>query len=184
MGSAVENVHHGHGQDSGIAAADIPVQAQPQGIGRRLCNRQGHRQNGIGSQTALVGGTVQLDKQSVDVRLIHGIVTRQSLGNLGVHMQYCLADTLAQIAARIAVAQLAGFINTRGRTAGDRCPTNTAALQKNLRFHRGISAGIQDLTTFYSKNSLHNRHSFVICILYLYCTPNRKIFRDFVTESN
>ena len=112
MGAAIEDVHHGHRQNVGMAAADVPIQAHPHRRSRRFRRRERNRQNGVGAQTALVVGAVQLDEPAVDSRLIQRIHSHQCRRNHAVDVINRFSDALAQI-SRIAVPQFARLVHPR-----------------------------------------------------------------------
>ncbi len=86
VSAAVENVHHGHGQNLGRWRRRYSCTGGAQGLGRRLGAGQGSAQNGVGAQLGLVGGAVQLDQSLVDGGLIQHIHAHQALGDVGVHV--------------------------------------------------------------------------------------------------
>ena len=165
MGAAVEDVHHGHGQDLGVGAADIVVQGGAQGLGRRLGAGQGSAQNGVGAQLGLVGGAVQLDEGLVDGGLIQHIHAHQALGDVGVHVLHGGEHALAQVTALVAVAELAGLIDAGGGTGGHGGAADGAVLQVDLHLNGGIAAAVQDLAAQHVNDLndlLHDENSFRI----------------------
>ena len=143
--TAIQNVHHGHGQGLGVHAAQIAVQGQAQALGGCLGAGQGSAQNGVGAQTALVGGTVQLDEELVDVGLVQHVQADEGFGDLFVHVLHGLLDTLAQVTALVAVPQLTGLIHAGGSTGGHSGPAHGAVVQIDLYLHGRVAAGVQDL---------------------------------------
>ena len=67
MGAAVDDVHHRHRHSR--ARPQMPVERQPSLRGGRVSRSQGHGQNGVGTQSFLVRGTVQLNEPLVHSRL-------------------------------------------------------------------------------------------------------------------
>ncbi len=151
--------HHGHGQLLGVNAADIVVQGDTQGVGGGLGTGQGGAQNGVGAQTVLVGLAVQLDHGLVDGGLVQHVHADQALGDLGVHVLDSGLHALAHIAALVAVAELAGLIDTGGGAGGHSGPAHGAVFQVDLYLDGGIAAAVQNLTADYVYNFDHLLHS-------------------------
>ena len=59
--AAVEDVHHGRGQQMGVDTAQVLVQRQARRLGCGAGNGQRHAQNGVGAELGLVGRTVRGD---------------------------------------------------------------------------------------------------------------------------
>ena len=146
VSAAVEDVHHGHRQGLGVDAADIAVQGHAQALGSGLGTGQGGAQNGVGAQTALVGGAVQVDEGLVDGHLIQHVHAHQALGDLGIHVLHSSEDALAQVAALVAVPELAGLVHAGGSAGGHSGAAHGAVVQIDLHLNGGIAAGVQDLT--------------------------------------
>src|SRR5262249_45844761 len=70
MSPAIEYVHHGHGQDVRVGAAQVAVKRDLQSVGSSA--RTGHRdrENRIGSELAFVWRAVELDHSAVDQALL------------------------------------------------------------------------------------------------------------------
>src|SRR5699024_11272603 len=66
VSAAVEDVHHGHGQNLGVDTANVVVQGDAQALGSGLSAGQRSTQDGVSAQLGLVGGAVQLDEGLVD----------------------------------------------------------------------------------------------------------------------
>ena len=59
--AAVEDIHHGRGQQMGVDTAQVLVQRQARRLGCGAGNCQRHAQNGVGAELGLVGRTVRGD---------------------------------------------------------------------------------------------------------------------------
>lgn len=99
---------------------------------------------GVGAQTALVLGAVELAHLAVDVRLVQRVHAHHQIGKLGVHIGDSLDDRLAQILLA-AVAQLAGLKDACGRAGRDNGAAHGAIVQGHLALHGGVAAGVEDL---------------------------------------
>jgi hypothetical protein len=69
-------------------------------------------------QAALVPCPVQLDQQLVEPTLISGIDPAECRSDLSVHVRSGGEHSLAEIYARITVAELYGLVLTRGCAGG------------------------------------------------------------------
>ena len=146
VSAAIEDVHHGHGQHLGVDAANVVVEGAAQALSSGLGAGQGGAQDGVGAQVGLVGGAVQLDHGLIDGGLIQHVHAHQALGDLGVHVLHSVEDALAQVAALVAVPQLAGLIDAGGSAGGHSSAAHGAVFQIDLHLNGGIAAGVQDLT--------------------------------------
>ena len=144
MHAAIDDVHHRHRQGVGLDAADIAIERQVGGIGRRLGHGQRHAQDGIGAQPRLVGGAVQLDHGEVDLDLVLGIEPGQSVEYFTIHRGDRLFDALAAIALA-AVPQLDRLMRAGRGTRGNRRPADAAVFQTHIHFHGGIASGVENL---------------------------------------
>ena len=146
MRAAVEDVHHGHGQGFGVDAADIVVQAHAAGGGAGLGAGQGGAQDGVGAESGLVGGAVELDEQLVDRGLIQHVQADKRLGDLAVDVLDRLQHALAAVTALVAVAQLAGLVDAGGSAGGNGSAADGAVVQRDLDLNGGVAAGVQNLS--------------------------------------
>ena len=70
VGAAVEDVHHRHRQHVGVGAADVAVQRQLELVGGGLGHGEGHAEDGVGAEAALVVGAVGVEQGGVDAALV------------------------------------------------------------------------------------------------------------------
>src|SRR4051794_36286439 len=156
MLAAVENIHHRHRQDMAENAAKVFVEWD---IERgRGCFGDGQRctQDRIGTQTALVRGTVQLKQDLIDPDLIQSIEPLELFGDRLVDIIDRVTCSLAAVPALLAVPQLDSFVSTgRGARRHNR-PTDRAILQPDIDLHCWIASRIEDLP---SNNLRDNGHS-------------------------
>ena len=115
MHAAVEDVHHGRGQQVGVDATQVLVQRQARRLGSGAGNGQRYAQNSVGAELGLVGRTVGGNQRGVNGTLIEGIEAHDGVGTLVVDVFDGLRDALAQVAALVAVAQLASFERRRSK---------------------------------------------------------------------
>ena len=155
MGAAVEDVHHGYGEQSGIDAAQIAVERLSAGLGRGPGHGQRHRQQGVGAEGCLVGRPVQLQHLVVDLNLPAGVQALQRAGNAFVHVGHGLLHAFAQIAPGVAVPQLHGFVLTGGGPRRNGRGSGGSAFQNHRGLYRGVSPRVQNLPGLYLGNGCH-----------------------------
>jgi hypothetical protein len=101
--ATVDDVHHRHRHLHRPGTTKIAVERQAGFLGRRLGHRHRNREHGVGTETRLVVGAVEMNQRLIDERLFLGIEANDRLGNLGVHILDGLQHPLAEIASGIAV---------------------------------------------------------------------------------
>ena len=155
MHAAVEDVHHGRGQQVGVDAAQVLVQRQARRLCRSAGNGQRHAQNRVGAELGLVGRTVRSDQRNIDSALVEGVEAHDGIGALIVDVLDGLRDALAQVATLVAVAQLASF-ESAGRSARrHHRATEAAVLEHDLDLDGGVAAAVEYLTTVDVQNIAH-----------------------------
>ena len=145
VGAAVEDVHHGHGQDVGVGAADVLEQVQAGGLGGGLGGGQGDAEDGVGAELALVGGAVELDHELVETALVGGVEADDLGGDDVVDVVDGLLHSLAAVTALVAVAQLNGLEGTGGGARGDGGASGSTVLQEDLDLEGRVATGVEDL---------------------------------------
>ena len=138
-----------------VHAANILVQRKTGGLGSSLGAGQGHAQDGVSAQSALVVRAVQLQHNVVDGALIVGLEADKRVGDLVIHMTNGIQRALAQITLLVAVAQLHGLERARGRARGNGRTTEGTILQHNFHLDRGVAARVQDFTPEHIDDDAH-----------------------------
>jgi hypothetical protein len=89
--------------------------------GTGLGNGHGDTQDGVGTQLALVRGSVQLDQKVVNLLLLSDLETalNEGLGDDVVDVGDGLGDTLAHVGVLVSIPELNGLVDTSGGTRGD-----------------------------------------------------------------
>ena len=155
MHTAVEDVHHGRGQQVGIDAAQILVQRQARRLGSGAGDGQRHAQDGVGTELGLVGGTVRGNQRGIDGALVEGVEAHDGVSALVVDMLDGLRNALAQVAALVAIAQLAGLKGAGRSTRRHHCTAKAAVLEHDLDLDGGIAAAVEHLATVDIQNIAH-----------------------------
>ena len=155
MGAAVEDVHHRHGQNLGVDAAQVVVERHLHFHGRGLGNGHGHAEDGVGAQFFLVGGVVKCQHGAVDEHLPGGFETEQGWGDDLVDVAHRLENTLAAVAVAVPVTEFQGLARAGGSARGYRCPADGAGFQLHLRLDRWIAPRIKYFPGDDSDNFAH-----------------------------
>lgn len=114
--------------------------------GTGLGNGHGDTEDGVGTQLALVRGTVQLDQQVVNLLLLGNGQTRvdQLLGDDVVDVGNSLQDTLADVGRLVAISQLDGLVDTGRGTRGD-LAAESALFGVDVNLDGGVTSRVEDL---------------------------------------
>ncbi len=154
MGATVEHVEHGHGQDVGVGPADVAVQRQVELVGRGPGHGQGHAEDGVGAQTALVVRAVEGHELSVDAPLIEGFPAFEEVGYLAVHCVDRPGDPLAG-PLRPAVAKLHRLVGAGALARRDAGPAPGPAFERDLHLDCREAPGIKDLPARHPFDTAH-----------------------------
>ena len=142
--AAIQNIHHGHGQQPRACASQIAIERRAPGCRCRARGGQRNGQDRIGAQTALIRRAIEIDHDAIDGGLLRGFVPVKRRGDFLAYVSDRIANALAEIARLIAIAQLDGFM-LAGRSAGGHGGLPPAAVgEKDFSFHGRVPAGIQD----------------------------------------
>ncbi len=155
MGAAIENIHHRHRQQLGVGAANVTIKRQTALIRRRTGHGQGNAQNGVGPQTPLVLGTIDVDHLLIHRHLIKHLHADHGIGQFAVDGIHRLGDALAQITALVAITQFHRLTGAGGSPGWHRSTAQTALFGKDLHLHGGIATGIEDFTRLNMGNAAH-----------------------------
>ena len=146
--AAVQDVHHGHGQAVAVYAAQKTVQRHFQRSGCCAAGCNGHRQNGVCTQIGLILGAVCLDHGGVDGVDVGSIHAHNRVRDDRVDVLHRFGHALAQIAALVAVPQLQRLKLAGGCTGRGAAARHRAVRQRDLGFHGGVAAGVQNLAAY------------------------------------
>ena len=136
--AAVDHVHERHGEKRGRFAAERPVERTSGGGRRGARARERNGEDGVRSQTRLVGGAVERDEPGVDRRLIADVESAEARTEDVVHVPDRAEHPLARVATRVSVAQLDRFVGSGRGARRDRCPARGAARDHDGRLDRRL----------------------------------------------
>jgi hypothetical protein len=143
--ATVEDVHHRHGQDVGVRAADVAEERQFRTVGGGTGHGERDTENGVGADLALVGAAVDGEHLAVDEALVAGLEAHELGAELiddGVHG---LLDTLAEVALLVAIATLDRLEGAGGGTRGNGGARDGAVIEGDLDLDGGVAARVEDL---------------------------------------
>lgn len=144
MRSAVEDVHHRHGHDVGVGAAEVAVEREVGRDRRRPRDRERGAEHRVRAEAGLVLRAVEFDERLVDEALVVALEADDGFVDLVDDGVDGVRHTLAEVALGISVAQLDGLELTRRGTGGDSGATDGLVGQEHFHLDGGISPGIQD----------------------------------------
>ncbi len=157
--AAVDDVHHRHRQDARRGAADIAVERQGRGLGRRLGHRQADAEDRVGAQPALVVGAVEFDHRQVDADLFRRVEAQKRLGDLAVDARHGFQHALALVARVVAVTPFDRLVGAGGGARGHRGAAQRAVLQRDVDLDRGVAAAVEDLAGVNVDDGAHGASS-------------------------
>jgi hypothetical protein len=143
--AAVDHVHQRHRQLHLARAAEVAVERKRRLLGRGLGDRAGDGEDRVGAEARLVVGAVERDQRLVDEALLGGVEPQDRLADLGVDVLDRAHDALAEVALRVAVAQLDRFLRARRRAGRHGRAARVAGLEDDVGLDRGVAARIEDL---------------------------------------
>jgi hypothetical protein len=146
VGAAVEDVHHGRGEEAGVDAAEVAVERELEREGRGAGAGHGDGEDGVGSEPGLVLGAVDGDHGGVDEALVGGVHAGEFGGEDGLYVFNGLEDTFAEVVLLVAVAEFDRFVLAGGGSAGDSGAATDAAFEDDVGFDCGVAAGVQNFT--------------------------------------
>ena len=162
MGAAVDDVHHRHGQDFGVRAAEVFVEWKAKLRGGGFGRSQRDGEDRIGAENFFGRGAVEREHGGIDCRLLRAALADDGRGDLAVHVLDGLEHSLAQEAGFVAVAELDGFIFSGGCAGRHRGASDRPALEPDVNFNRGIAARVDHFAAadFNNGRITHN-----VCVL-------------------
>ncbi|EAU43788.1 probable phosphopyruvate hydratase [Salipiger bermudensis HTCC2601] len=143
--AAIDDVHHRHREDAGGGAANVAIERLGGELGRGLGGGEADAENGVGAETALVVGAVELDHRAVDGFLLGGVEAHQRLGDLAVDRGHGIEHALAHVAALVAVAALMRLVHAGRGTRGHGGAAQRAVFQHDVDLDRGVATAVEDL---------------------------------------
>ena len=129
----------------GVGPAHVAVQRELQLVGGGLGHGQRHPEHGVGAESLLVVGAVEVDEHPIDVTLIERVEPHQGVVDLVVDVGHGVEHALAAEAV-VAVAQLHGLELPGGRARRHDGAPGRARIQHHLHLDGGVAARVEHLT--------------------------------------
>lgn len=161
MGAAVQDVHHRHGQDARLRAAEEAIEGLAFGDGGGFRGSEGDGEDRVRAEFFLAFGAVGLEHGVVDRVSVASGKTRDGFRDRRIYVFDGFQHAFAVIAFLVAVAKLQRFVLARGRAAGARRAALAAVAQRDLGLDGGVAARVHDFAAddgydfrrFHSKSS-------------------------------
>ena len=152
--AAVDDVHHRHGQDVCVGAANLQVERHAiEGSGSMSAGER-YAEDGVRAEAALVRRAVELDQGRVDRALVARLHALQLGGDLAVDVGHGLRDALAHPGIA-AVTKLDGLPLSGGGAGGHSGGAARPALEDDVDLDRRVAAGIEDLAAVNRGDDAH-----------------------------
>ena len=120
MGAAVEDVHHGGGEDGGVDAAEVAVERKAEGEGGGAGGGHGDGEDSVGAERGLVLGAVDLEHGAIDEALVGGVDAGELGGEDGLDVVDGFEDAFSAEVGGVVVAELDGLVLAGGSAGGGR----------------------------------------------------------------
>jgi len=143
MGSAVDDVHHRHGQLPCPDPTQIPIERKVLEICGRPSDRHRNGEDRIRPEFALVVGAVEPYHRVVDEGLIYDVESLQLRRNDFVNVLDRRQYALALEPGLVSVPQLKGLSFARRCTGGHYCARQYSALENHLRLNGWITPAVE-----------------------------------------
>ena len=156
VGATVHDVHVRDRQDVAVGAADVAVQRLIRGLGGSVQSGQGHAEDGVGAQTALVRGAVELDHGLIESALIGSVHADDLRSDLLVHGLDGVEHALALVNGLVAIATLPSLGFTGGSTGRNEAQALSTVIGVKNDLDGRVAAGIENLTRVNAFNYCHN----------------------------
>ncbi len=144
--ATVNDVAHGCGECGGVDTADVAVEWEFESIGGSARGSHRDAEDGVGSEAGLVGGSVEVEHEVVDLALLEGVFSAQVGCDLFADVLNGFEDAFSEVAFGVFVAEFEGFMDAGGCAAWDGSTAKRAILEEDIDFDGWISTGIKDLT--------------------------------------
>ena len=142
--TAVDDVHHRHGQRARGRAAEVAVERQARACRGSVGNSEAHAEDRIRADARLVVGTVGRDERGVDEALI---VSRDVVDCGAELVEHCvdrLQHTLTEVAI-LAITKLVRLERAGRCTRRNRGAAHRTVGQPDLDLDRGVASRVENL---------------------------------------
>ncbi len=144
MGATVEHVEARHRERARRGAPEVAKQRETDRRGGGAGDGERDAEDGVGAESFLVGGSVEIEHHLVDVLLLRGVEPDHLRCDRLVDIGDSPLHALSAVAVS-AVPKLVGFECPCGCAGGYGRPTEPSASEEDLGLDRRVTPGIQDL---------------------------------------
>ena len=162
--TAVDDVHHRHGQHVCVHAADVAVERHAEVVGRGMCRSERYAQQGVGAEIRFGRGVVGGQQGTVDAGLVEHAHSREQGSQRPVDVLHGLLNPFAAVAAGIAVAQFERFVFAGRGAAGYGRTAVGARCRRDFDLDGRVAPRVENLSCMYIYN-LHSRIVFCVCFI-------------------
>ena len=138
----------------GVRPTEVRVQREVEFDGGCLRDRQAGAQDGVGAESRLVVGAVEVEHDTVEEPLIGGVEPFQRVGDLVVDEADGIQHALAAVAVA-AVSELDGFVFSGRRPRRHRRPPERSGVEEHLDLDGGVATRIEDLASGDAQDFAH-----------------------------
>ena len=156
MDAAVDDVHHRRRQDARRRSADVAIELQVGGFGRRLGDRQRNAEDRVGAEPRLVGRAVEGDHRLVDLDLLLGFEAADRVENVAGDRLDRPRDALAAIAALVAVAQFDRLVRAGRGARRNGGAAHRTVLEHDVDLDGRVAATVKDFARDNVNDSGHD----------------------------
>ena len=157
VGTAIDDVHHGHRHQVGVHATDVTVQRLTEGARGGLGHGEADAKQGVGPQVALVVGAIQVDQVMVNAHLVEDVHAHQLLGDGRVDVVDGPKDALSEVAVLLSVAQFDGLVDAGARSRRNGCTAEDPLTGDDFDLDGRIAPGIENLSGVDVIDVLHDQ---------------------------
>ncbi len=154
--TTVHDVHVRNRQNMAVGAADVAVQRKLGAFGSGIQCSEGHAEDGVRAQTALVRSAVELDHQIVERTLVGGVHADHLRGDLFIDGLNGVENALALIHGLVAIATLP-CLSFAGRSTGrNKTQATSTVVGVENDLNGRVATGIKNLACVHAFNCCHN----------------------------
>ena len=146
VAATVEDVHHGRREETGVDATEVAVERELQRFCRGASDGHGDSEDGVRSELGFVFGAVDGDHGGVDKALVRGVHAGEFGAEDGFDVLYGLQNTLADVVILVSIAEFYGLVLAGGGSAGNGGAAFGSAVEDDVCFDGGVTAGVEDFT--------------------------------------
>ena len=147
MRASIQNIHHWHGQNSCVRAAEIAKEGNIFRDRRSVSDRKRNAKQRVRAKTLFVRRAVHLDHLIVNLTLIARVPSFDRRRDFFIHIRHRAQNAFAAVTFLVAIAQFPGLMLARARAAWHGCAAKRAAFKSDIDFNCGIAARIQNLAS-------------------------------------